>query len=62
MLAASFVDSVDAHGLHNLKMRGVVAVTCVNEGTWINGVIGCGMVLRIRHALMLIMMVMVVKS
>lgn len=55
MLAASFLDSVDVHGLHNLKIRGVVTVNCVNKGTWINAVIGCGMVLRFRHAVVLTM-------
>jgi hypothetical protein len=53
VLAASFLDSVDAHGLHNLTMHDGVAFTVVNKCTWIKAVIGSGLVLRIRHAVVL---------
>jgi len=59
MLAANFLDSVEAHRLHNQKMSGVVAVSCVSKCTWINAEIGRGMVLRIRLAVVLIMVVKV---
>jgi nucleoside recognition membrane protein YjiH len=55
MLAASFLDSVYVHGFRNPKMRDVVAMICVNKSMWIDAVIGCVMVLRIRHSLVLTM-------